>query len=347
MLTNFEINNYKCFDDLKIDKLSQINLISGKNNVGKTAFLEAISILKSCDTLRNFRNNVEAIFLRRDLNLEDLEKYFEQIKLSLTLDGIRIRIEYHFRDELDIEIEQLDRKLQRIFDDSEELLILYHNDEIKDISSFQRRSNLGNHPMHRLNRIHSTYQKSNISFIDSSKPNNEYLTELYSSVQDLGIEQLDKLLEYLQIIDKNIIRIEPQLTERKSVLRVTLKNPNRSLISSELGEGTNRFIEILCTLLANENATVLIDEVENGIHYTKLYDIWKAIIEIVEKEKIQLFVTTHDDESIKALLKASQNKNFKKVTSIKLFRDEENKIQASIKKFEILNYGIEQGADIR
>ncbi|SFV70832.1 hypothetical protein MNB_SV-13-2049 [hydrothermal vent metagenome] len=338
MLTNFEINNYKCFNDLIIDKVSQINLISGKNNVGKTAFLEAVSILKSSDTLRNFRNNIESIFLRRDLDLADLEKYFEEIKLSLALDGIIIRIESHFRDELDIEIENLDRKLQRIFDDSEELLILYHNDEIKDISNFQRRSNLRNH---------STRQKSNMSFIDSSKPNNEYLTELYSSVQDLGIEKLDKLLEYLQIIDKNIIRIEPQLTERKSVLRVTLKNPNRSLISSELGEGTNRFIEILCTLLANTSGTVLIDEVENGIHYTKIYDIWKAIIEIVEKEKIQLFVTTHDDESIQALKRASEDMKYEKITSISLEKDEDNIIYPIIRKHNSFIATVDSGMDIR
>ncbi|MDQ7083823.1 MAG: AAA family ATPase [Sulfurovum sp.] len=118
-------------------------------------------------------------------------------------------------------------------------------------------------------------------------------------------------------------------------------------MSSELGEGTNRFIEILCILLSNANGTVLIDEIENGIHHTKLYDIWKAVIEIVDEEKIQLFVTTHDAESIEALLKASKNKEFEKVTSIKLFKDEENKIQASIKKFETLEYGITQGADIR
>jgi AAA15 family ATPase/GTPase len=336
MINTLEINEYKGFSNFKLDNLSQINIISGKNNTGKTALLEAISILKSSDNLRTFKKNIALIFKSRDLYSEDLEKYFEDINLSMTIKDVNIKIEHHFKDELEIDIEQLDKRLQREFDGSEEFLIMYHNDKVKDIMRFERRSE---------SAFYVSREKSDTAFIDSSKPNNSDLTTLYSSIQDLGIQ--DKFLTYLQIIDKNIIRIEPQLRERKSFLRVTLENPYRSLFSSELGEGTNRFIEILCVLLSNANGTVLIDEIENGIHYTKLYDVWKAIIEIVQKETIQLFVTTHDDESIEALLKASQDRAFEKVTSIKLFRDEENQIQPSIKNFEILEYGIEQGADVR
>jgi AAA15 family ATPase/GTPase len=184
------------------------------------------------------------------------------------------------------------------------------------------------------------------TFIDSSKPTNIHLTSLYSSIQDLGKQ--DKFLKYLQIIDKNITRIEPQVRgEEQSFLRVTLENPKQSLISSELGEGTNRFIEILCTLLSNANGTVLIDEIENGIHYTKLYDIWKAIIEIVQKENIQLFVTTHDLESIEALNRASEDMQFNKISSITLERDVKNIIYPIIRKYSSFNSTVDSGMDIR
>jgi AAA15 family ATPase/GTPase len=42
MITNFKIENYKAFENLELKKLSKINLIGGKNNVGKTSILEAI-----------------------------------------------------------------------------------------------------------------------------------------------------------------------------------------------------------------------------------------------------------------------------------------------------------------
>jgi len=41
MIEKFEIIKYKCFNDFTLEGLSRINVISGKNNVGKTALLEA------------------------------------------------------------------------------------------------------------------------------------------------------------------------------------------------------------------------------------------------------------------------------------------------------------------
>jgi AAA15 family ATPase/GTPase len=42
MIEDIEITNFRCFDQLKVSGCKRINLISGKNNVGKTALLEAI-----------------------------------------------------------------------------------------------------------------------------------------------------------------------------------------------------------------------------------------------------------------------------------------------------------------
>lgn len=42
MYTSFSVKNFRCFDDLTLDNLARVNLIAGKNNVGKTALLEAL-----------------------------------------------------------------------------------------------------------------------------------------------------------------------------------------------------------------------------------------------------------------------------------------------------------------
>ena len=42
MYTRFEIVNFRGFDHLMLDPLARVNLIAGKNNVGKTALLEAV-----------------------------------------------------------------------------------------------------------------------------------------------------------------------------------------------------------------------------------------------------------------------------------------------------------------
>ena len=45
MLERLQIRNHHVFNELKIDQLSRINLIAGKNNSGKTSLLEAIFLL--------------------------------------------------------------------------------------------------------------------------------------------------------------------------------------------------------------------------------------------------------------------------------------------------------------
>ena len=42
MIETFILKNFRCFEDHSISPLSRINLITGKNNSGKTAFLEGL-----------------------------------------------------------------------------------------------------------------------------------------------------------------------------------------------------------------------------------------------------------------------------------------------------------------
>jgi len=45
--TSPHITNYKCFRDLTLESVGDVNLIAGKNNVGKTTLLEAVAIWAS------------------------------------------------------------------------------------------------------------------------------------------------------------------------------------------------------------------------------------------------------------------------------------------------------------
>ena len=47
MLTSLEIKNFRAFSHLVIERLGRVNLIVGKNNVGKTTLLEALQVCGS------------------------------------------------------------------------------------------------------------------------------------------------------------------------------------------------------------------------------------------------------------------------------------------------------------
>ena len=42
MYKSFKIENFRCFKNVTLDPLERLNLIAGKNNTGKTSFLEAL-----------------------------------------------------------------------------------------------------------------------------------------------------------------------------------------------------------------------------------------------------------------------------------------------------------------
>ena len=199
------------------------------------------------------------------------------------------------------------------------------------------------HPIEEIN-YNSDDEFLFFKYINSSKPTNKRLIRLYSNIQTKGIQH--KFLEYLRLLDDNIAWMEPQLITDELLLRVNLTNPEYSVISSELGEGINRYIEILASLLSNSGGVVFIDEIENGIHYSKLKDIWKAIIEIVKKENIQLFVTTHDKDTIEALNQASEEMKYEDITSIELFK-KDGVIHPIIRVYDSFNATVDSGMDVR
>jgi len=323
MLKNIEIIDYKCFKDFKLNGLSQINIISGKNNVGKTALLEVLFIQNGTPL-----NTLNVIAKNRNIKKEYYRKYLENVKYSF-IDDDDLKHAFEVKNKKDLSKNEIEEK-NKLNSDYDKFICGYYDDA------------LALEPLENINMIDDD---NKYKYINSSKPSNEKLVKLYSKIQTLGLQH--KFLTYLQLLDNNIKWIEPQLINDELVLRVNLANPEISLITSELGEGVNRYIEILATLLSNSGGSVFIDEIENGLHYSKLLDISKAIIEIADKEDIQVFITTHDKETIEAFAKASKEVGFKDISSIELYKNEENIIHPIVMNYENIIYGIEMGEDFR
>ncbi|WP_127085121.1 AAA family ATPase [Dulcicalothrix desertica] len=45
MLKSFHISNFRLFQNIEVEKLGRVNLVVGKNNAGKSAFIEAVVAL--------------------------------------------------------------------------------------------------------------------------------------------------------------------------------------------------------------------------------------------------------------------------------------------------------------
>ena len=63
MLDSLRIKNFRCFEDLQIESLGRVNLIVGKNNVGKSTLLEAVQLL-SLGQSANSHHSIEGALLQ-------------------------------------------------------------------------------------------------------------------------------------------------------------------------------------------------------------------------------------------------------------------------------------------
>ncbi len=68
------------------------------------------------------------------------------------------------------------------------------------------------------------------------------------------------------------------------------------------GEGMVRLFSIILELVASRDGVLLIDEIDNGLHYSVMPKLWKLLGELVEKHNVQVFGTTHNDDIIRSAL---------------------------------------------
>jgi predicted ATP-dependent endonuclease of OLD family len=71
-----------------------------------------------------------------------------------------------------------------------------------------------------------------------------------------------------------------------------------------MGEGIARLMSIMLTLYTTKGGVVLIDEIENGLHYSIMTKVWAAIAQAARNADVQIFATTHSWECITAAHRA-------------------------------------------
>ncbi len=64
------------------------------------------------------------------------------------------------------------------------------------------------------------------------------------------------------------------------------------------GDGMNRLLFIMLSIMENPNSIILIDEIENGFHYSMYPALWEAIANAAQKSKCQVIATTHSYECV-------------------------------------------------
>jgi hypothetical protein len=66
------------------------------------------------------------------------------------------------------------------------------------------------------------------------------------------------------------------------------------------GDGVNRLFGIVLSLCNARNGVLLVDEIENGLHYSVQSDVWRAIFRLANDLDVQVFATSHSWDCVQA-----------------------------------------------
>jgi len=319
MVTSVKIKNFRCLENFSVENLTPITIIGGKNNSGKTALLEAFVVPLSVSfptvfwNLLNFRN-IDTNFLTPTqlwnplfYNMSDTENFSINIRqksgkpIKFTATKVYSGI-----------IERTGSKR------------LFSQDSSKNFSSLKVEIDSGIYKGEGTYNLPSRISgsRNELEFKPDSNANKVPLpygaVTLCRNVTTTGISvaesisqmSLDKqkkelLVKTMQHFDSNIVDVNMILDSGIPYIYITL-NSGKHLPISYMGDGINKALEILVDILNLPNGILLIDEVENGFHYSLYETLMKVFCETALSVNCQVIMTSHNRDFIEATLRAME-----------------------------------------
>jgi AAA15 family ATPase/GTPase len=311
MYSQFRVQNFRGFKDLELKDLARVNLIAGKNNVGKTSLLEALYIFNNpynaelpvkVNTFRGMRMLRINATNHLDTSLDSLFYDFDASQ-QIQLDGNEGDKDYKYiiRIPNDNKIRESSIAINEngIFEGSASDEVLPTQPiEIEDKNGHIERAFIS------VRNEKISFKNPNVRTINQSyffsatwRESASIIAERYSDIVTAGHE--NNLIETLRAVEPKIqsLRLLYQANEPFIAAETGERKPIPLIF---MGDGIVRLLNLATAIGNAVDGFVLIDEIENGLHYSIQTDVWKAIAKAAELFNVQIFATTHSFEMLRA-----------------------------------------------
>lgn len=294
-LQSINVVNYKTFKDFKLNQFTRINIITGKNNIGKTTLLEAIYLLSKQNDIasffkliinRNKLNKLTPIWLNRFIK--------DQIVISGMFNNSDTQVSISKYNSLN-----LDKRDDYIISYKIEASINLEVSEC-NIDTF-RSGDLKSNYDKAIHLCHSSFKSP--YYYDIEEISNAYQKCL--TIKDKKGDTMYKLINEFMSCNysgvKSITLADGDDTLQRFIVDTDGIEDNRELTS--YGEGLQRMYEIALSFASCRNGIICIDELETAIHFSLLTKFTKFLQELAESFNVQVFITTHSKECLDAFIK--------------------------------------------
>ncbi|MGL2484125.1 AAA family ATPase [Helicobacter pylori] len=332
MIQSVRIKNFKTFKDTQIDGFTKLNIITGQNNAGKSNLLEALYYLvgKSmhpCANLTEIYDNIR----KEPLKTESKNLMFygldtkEEIQIVITLDNNQT---------LDLQIKFIASEDQKVIES--QIIPTAEQTQMPSQLNFTLKKNNEEIYNDHLNIAEIPNQLGYKRQFKNFDPNQlQKLLPFESAVimpSDAAYRQVYMIQAMRKILDDN--QLEKELNERlnqfdnniqsisfntNNQLKLKVKNIKEKLPLSAFGDGLKKYLHIVSAFMADNAKTIYIDEVENGLHFSRMKLLLRCVIDFINDNKdgnLQVFMTTHSQEFIEILDQVIREKDFAHQTKL-------------------------------
>ena len=323
MFKEIKIENFRAFKSFKFENLKKLNLVIGENNCGKTNLLESLylcinpynSLLPQ--RINNFRGFIigkpdfwKSLFYRFNTD-RDIVLSCEMIpflKRTLRIKPIE-KIEGGFAPESNNgekeNIKSSSSLIPSIIGLELETFLESENKKFKSSITLKKEFRQGINPALRGQHI----EPYNIEIPeDYSNPINGYLLNpetIYFNLSEkfgeiVKEKEKDRIIKLMQ-------KFEPSLENMELIDNIIHFDFGYSPLIPihALGDGTRKILGLALYMMTMKGVILLIDEIENGLHYKTLRIMWDFIFKSLKQYDIQLIASTHSLDCIRAFVNSA------------------------------------------
>ncbi len=332
MLKSFQISNFRLFQHLEVEKLNRVNLIVGKNNSGKSTFLEALELYASNAAPTVLLNLVES---RQETWLSEAQPQSQNVtgnsvrhlffehklpqvgEQGILLGEIASIAKLHVgaaayqrktSEEGTIRTIRLDGTQMGLFDeDLSDVEVFLVAEEGKRTRRLFRLDIRWDRDIRRYNS-RTLYEKPESEFksiwqtVSTENMPNRKLATLWDLT---GLTNLEaEVISALGLIDDRVsgVAFVEDVSQKRSdenrIPLVKIKGIDEPLPLKSMGDGMTRLFHIIVALVNAQNGLLLIDEFENGLHWSVQPKVWDIVFQLSEKLNVQVFATTHSRDCV-------------------------------------------------
>jgi hypothetical protein len=335
MLRRLIIDKFRGFKHLELNGLGRVNVLVGTNNSGKTSVLEAIQLLLSYGHLGSIYSTLfrrgEQLLVESERRLQpeaDICRLFHDYELEVgslfTIIGTNNSSEKKLSATISETPPQSTSsgtlRQTSLFGDEPEYMkpywLVLRWDGADNIEEALPISPRGGLPMTEVMRRPGRQNGGgkNIRFIPTASLAVDEVVALFE--ESVLTPEEDLVIEALRTIEPTIERIASVGIDRPyyrnypgvrgGIVVKCVGVPARIPIGS-MGDGMWRMLGLALALVHAKGGVVLVDEIDTGLHFTVMADMWELVAKTAARLGVQVFATTHSSDCWTSLAEVARN----------------------------------------